>query len=145
MNNIKEKLIKALFDTKAIRVCPANQPFWYTSGKIGPYYINTHFLYGGEEKANSLLQVIDTVKEKKEECPGVLYELVMKNYEEDRVYRSTIDALIDTIKKAIPGDDYDYISGGERRTGFSRLQPLNFLENPILLSLKIWMHIFSEP
>lgn len=136
MNNIKEKLIKALFDTKAIRVCPANQPFWYTSGKIGPYYINTHFLYGGEEKANSLLQVIDTVKEKKEECPGVLYELVMKNYEEDRVYRSTIDALIDTIKKAIPGDDYDYISGGERRDWFFSLAAAELLGKPHITIFK---------
>ena len=47
-----EKLIKWLFETNAFRVCPENEPFWYTSGTIGPYYINTHFLYGSEEKGN---------------------------------------------------------------------------------------------
>ncbi len=43
MPDIKEKLIEGLFETDAIKVCPAGKPFWYTSGKIGPYYVNTHF------------------------------------------------------------------------------------------------------
>ena len=34
-------LVTYLFETRAIRVCPKDKLFWYTSGKIGPYYINT--------------------------------------------------------------------------------------------------------
>ena len=43
-------LVTYLFETRAIRVCPKDKLFWYTSGKIGPYYINTHFLIGCEEE-----------------------------------------------------------------------------------------------
>ena len=64
-----EKLIKWLFETNAFRVCPENEPFWYTSGTIGPYYINTHFLYGSERKAMELLEYIDRVREDKQKCP----------------------------------------------------------------------------
>jgi len=136
MNNTREKLIKALFDTKAIRVCPANEPFWYTSGKIGPYYINTHFLYGSEEKANSLLQVIDEVKDRKEECTGILHQMVMKNYSEDSIYSITMDALVETIKRTIPGDEYDYISGGERRDWFFSVAAAELLNKPHITIFK---------
>jgi len=69
-----EKLIKWLFDTNAIRVCPKDKPFWYTSGTIGPYYINTHFLYGSEEKANKLLEFIDKEKENILKCPDRIWK-----------------------------------------------------------------------
>ncbi|GAE87725.1 hypothetical protein JCM21531_1120 [Acetivibrio straminisolvens JCM 21531] len=72
MNN--EKLLKWLFETNAIRVCPQDKPFWYTSGTIGPYYINTHFLYGSEEKANKLLAFIDREKENVLKCPERILE-----------------------------------------------------------------------
>lgn len=32
-------IMSYLFETKAIRFCEENKPFWYTSGKIGPYFI----------------------------------------------------------------------------------------------------------
>ena len=41
-------IVSWLFETDAVRVCPEGQPFWYTSGKLGPFYINTQFLYGSE-------------------------------------------------------------------------------------------------
>ena len=44
-------IISYLFETNAIRFCEENKPFWYTSGKIGPYFINTHFVYGNEDDA----------------------------------------------------------------------------------------------
>lgn len=136
MNSIKDVLIKSIFETKAIRVCPSNKPFWYTSGKIGPYYINTHFLYGSEEKANSLLKLIDSVKEKKQECSGILHEQVMKNYNEDMIFRTTIDALVDSIANAIPDGDFDYISGGERRDWFFSLPVAEILNKPHITIFK---------
>jgi orotate phosphoribosyltransferase len=136
MNSIKDVLIKALFETKAIRVCPSNKPFWYTSGKIGPYYINTHFLYGSEQKANSLLELIDNVKEKKQQCSAILHEQVMKNYNEDTIYRTTIEALVKSIDNAVPKDDYDYISGGERRDWFFSLPVASILNKPHITIFK---------
>ena len=44
-------IMSYLFATDAIRICEENKPFWYTSGKIGPYFINTHFVYGNEKDA----------------------------------------------------------------------------------------------
>jgi len=87
------KLVQWLFETKAIRVCPPDKPFWYTSGTIGPYYINTHFLYGSEEKANELLKAIDREKENITECPGKILGMALANYEENPIYRGVIDAL----------------------------------------------------
>ena len=52
-------LISYLFETNAIKFCEENKPFWYTSGKIGPYFINTHFVYGNEHDAVELLSFID--------------------------------------------------------------------------------------
>ena len=52
-------LVSYLFETNALRICPDNKPFWYTSGKIGPYFINTHFVYGNEKDAVELLGFID--------------------------------------------------------------------------------------
>ena len=52
-------IMSYLFKTNAIRFCEENKPFWYTSGKIGPYFINTHFVYGSEKDATELLSFID--------------------------------------------------------------------------------------
>ena len=49
-----DSVLSWLFETKAVRVCPEGAPFWYTSGKLGPFYINTHFLYGSQEAAEAL-------------------------------------------------------------------------------------------
>jgi len=111
-------LIKWLFDTNAIRVCPKDKPFWYTSGTIGPYYINTHFLYGSEEKANKLLEFIDKEKENILKCPDRILEETMKNYQSDPIYRGLIDEMCDFIKNNIDVNEVDYISGGERRDWF---------------------------
>ena len=57
-------VVSWLFETDAVRVCPEGQPFWYTSGKLGPFYINTQFLFGSEQAALELLAVIE------EACAG---------------------------------------------------------------------------
>ena len=54
-------LITYLFETNAIRFCEENKPFWYTSGKIGPYFINTHFVYGNEKDASYVNGVLSSV------------------------------------------------------------------------------------
>jgi len=99
--NINENLVSWLFETKAVRVCQENKPFWYTSGTIGPYYINTHFLYGNEEKANELLSVIDREKDNKEACTNIILDMELKNYEENIIYRQVIDTMIGYIRENI--------------------------------------------
>lgn len=136
MPDIKEKLLEGLFETDAIRVCPAGNPFWYTSGKIGPYYINTHFLYGGEKQANELLSIIDEVKDKRQECSHVVFEKALTNYNEQAIYKSVVDALVKSIKENAGIDGIDYISGGERRDWFFSLVAAYLLKKPHITIFK---------
>lgn len=111
-------LISYLFETNAIRVCPNNKPFWYTSGKIGPYFINTHFLYGNENDAVELLNFIDAEKANKLELPREIFNRVLKQYQNNQIYKNVIDTMQEYIEQNIDISEIDYVSGGERRDWF---------------------------
>ena len=125
-----EKLISWLFGTKALKVCEHNNPFWYTSGTIGPYYINTHFLFGSEEKAKNLLELIDYNKFDRLLCPHKVRETVLRNYDEDNIYKELIDHMCKFIEKNINLSEVDYISGGERRDWFFSMMVSYKLNKP---------------
>ncbi len=112
------ELVKYLFETTAFRVCQNNKPFWYTSGKIGPFYINTQFLYGSENEATELLNFMNENLNNKVELPEMIFKRVKKQYEENAIYKYTIDEIIKNVKEKIDIDSIDYISGGERRDWF---------------------------
>jgi len=112
---MENPIISWLFETDAVRVCPEGQPFWYTSGKLGPFYINTQFLYGSEAAANRLLGVIE------EACAGdklAFYDKVWADIsaqlESCPIFSQLIDLLCEEAKKM----DVDFVSGGERRDYF---------------------------
>jgi orotate phosphoribosyltransferase len=132
----KNELINWLFITDSVRVCPENKPFWYTSSKIGPYYINTHFLYGSEKKANNLLKVIDVCKENKMECSEIILELAHKNFESDDIFRGLITSMCEYVKDNFDLKNIDYISGGERRDWFFSLIIANILKVPHITLFK---------
>ena len=111
-------IISYLFETNAIKFCEENKPFWYTSGKIGPYFINTHFVYGNEDDAKSLLSFIDEQLSDKMALPKNVFENVLNQYQTNEIYKNVIDTMIDSIKSNIDIDEIDYISGGERRDWF---------------------------
>lgn len=123
-------LLNWIFETYAIRISSHDKPFWYTSGTIGPYYINTHFLYGSEEKATDLLNFIDNEKQNKLTCPEKLLTKTYNNYENDNIYKGVIDEMCSFIKDNINIDDVDYISGGERRDWFFSLPIAKILNKP---------------
>ena len=108
MSSKENKLIKWLFETAAVRVCPQDKPFWYTSGSIGPYYINTHFLYGSEEKANELLSFIDKEKENIIDLPAKLLEKTGENYVQDNIYNGLIEEMVSFIHNNLDLDDIGY-------------------------------------
>ena len=112
---MENPIVSWLFVTDAVRVCPEGQPFWYTSGKLGPFYINTQFLYGSEEAANALLTVIEQA------CAGDKLRFYDKVYGEIEkqlaacpIYRQLIDLMTEAARKM----DVDFVSGGERRDFF---------------------------
>ena len=108
-------VVSWLFETDAVRVCPEGQPFWYTSGKLGPFYINTQFLYGSEAAANSLLKTIE------EACAGeklAFYDKVWADISAQLASCSIYAQLIDLLTEAAAKLDVDFVSGGERRDFF---------------------------
>lgn len=111
-------IISYLFETNAIKFCEENKPFWYTSGKIGPYFINTHFVYGNENDAKELLSFIDEQLSDKLALPKNVFEKVLSQYNFNKIYQNVIDTMINTIKENINIDEIDYVSGGERRDWF---------------------------
>ena len=112
---MENPIISWLFETDAVRVCPEGQPFWYTSGKLGPFYINTQFLYGSEAAANSLLKTIE------EACAGeklAFYDKVWADISAQLASCPIYAQLIDLLTEAAAKLDVDFISGGERRDFF---------------------------
>lgn len=107
-----------LFETNAVKFCKEDNPFWYTSGKLGPYFINTHFLYGSEEQASELLKFIDECLLDKLSLPNKIFEKILVHYEENEIYHKVIDEMKDYIIKNIDVNEIDYVSGGERRDWF---------------------------
>ena len=129
MNN---ELVSLLFKTNAFKICEENKPFWYTSGKIGPYFVNTQFLYGSEDDANSLLNFIDKelAETEKTDIPGHLFEKVYEQYENNEIYKAVIDTLKDYISTNIDTNYINYVSGGERRDWYFSIMIAYLLGKP---------------
>lgn len=110
----KKRVIQWLFDSQALQVAAAHEPYWYTSGKFGPYYINTHYLYGTKAAAEDLLDDITHVSA----CPLALPHLISKRciqqYTASEAYRGLADLALETLRV----HEFDLISGGERRDFF---------------------------
>jgi len=118
MGKTNERLIAWLFQSGALKVSPFDKPFWYTSGTLGPYYINTHYLFGGEDAANELLGFIDSEKKDWESFAGKLENKLIQNYNNNKVFQGVADILAEIISSRIGLDKIRYISGGERRDWF---------------------------
>ena len=110
-------LVEALIRSEALRIAPSDQVFWYTSGTIGPYYINTHYLLGGPATAEDFLSFIDadTDTEGFAAQVGARLESV---YQVDEGYRAVVDALVDRARQVVREKRGNCISGGERRDWF---------------------------
>ncbi len=107
-----------LFETSALKIAPADKPFFYTSGLIGPYYINTHFLCGGEKRAEEILKFIDQKQEPRNSFPALLeaeLEGVSRGF---KIYAQTIEAFCECIRSRIGVANIDFVSGGQRRDWF---------------------------
>lgn len=137
-------VISYLFKTNAIKFCDENKPFWYTSGKIGPYFINTHFIYGNEDDAKSLLSFIDEQLSDKMALPKNVFEKVLNQYRTNEIYKNVIDTMIDSIKSNIDIDEIDYVSGGERRDWFFSNIVAHLLDKPHISIYKDLSAVVSD-
>ena len=107
-----------LFKTNAIKICDENKPFFLTSGNISPYFVNTHFIYGSEDDAVELLDFIDESLANKLTLPEKVFQKVLKQYNENEIYKNVINIMKKYIEENIDISQVDYISGGERRDWF---------------------------
>lgn len=109
---------KKLFETQAMRVADPQKPFWYTSGKLGPYFINTHFLYGNETAACKLLDEITALVENPRNLIKTISEEVWNFYQTNTSYREVMDEFVSMLKMNKSFDLCDIVTGGERRDWF---------------------------
>ena len=138
---MQDKIIDALFETQAIKMAPADHPFWYTSGMLGPFYCNTHFLLKDEQSAADMLKVIEqAIAADKLTAPKVIFEELKKNYDLGGTFKMTMDRLAEEAKKF----DFDLISGGERRDYFFSMIPAFLLGKPHLTIYKDMSCAYSE-
>lgn len=137
-------IMSYLFKTNAVRFCPENKPFWYTSGKIGPYFINTHFVYGSEKEATSLLKFIDEALSNKMTLPKKVFEKTLEQYKTNSIYKDVINHMISYIKENIDISEIDYISGGERRDWFFSNVIAHLLNKPHISIYKDLSTVVSD-
>jgi len=129
-------LVEALIRTQGLRVAPPGELFWYTSGTVGPYYLNTHYLYGNRQKAEQLLAFIDQNRGNINVLASGLLARTGSNYLEDACYRLVIDSIAELVRRRIDGDSFQIVSGGERRDWFFSIAVARRLDKRILLLFK---------
>ncbi len=137
---MENRIIQWLFQTNAIQICPEDQPFWYTSGKLGPYYVNTHYLYGSKIEAEHLLECIGEYSADKESCPSRLFLMMKQQYQNNVIFKNVMDLIVNKCKTM----DFDFISGGERRDFFFSMIAANQLKKPHVSIFKDGTMVLSD-
>lgn len=138
---MSNQITEDLFKTHAVRVAPADTPFWYTSGKLGPFFINTHFLARNEETASGILNLIESaIAEDRNTAPHKIFDAFCDLYKNDEIYRNCIDSIVEAAKKY----DFDFISGGERRDFFFSMVPAHILGKPHLTIFKDLSSVITD-
>ena len=136
-------ILNYLFETNAIKFCKENEPFWYTSGKIGPYFFNAQFVYGSEEESKELLDYIteelasiNNCDSNKKDLPKKILDKVLTQYNSNIIYNDVINQMKEYIENNIGIDSFEYISGGERRDWYFSIILAYLLKKPHLTVFK---------
>ena len=144
-------ILQYLFETNAIKFCKANEPFWYTSGKIGPYFFNAQYVYGGEEESSEFLNyitdelaLINEGKTDKLDLPKKLLDKVLNQYNTNKIYNDVINQMKEYIENNIGIENFEYISGGERRDWYFSVILSYLLNKPHLTIFKDMSAIVSD-
>ena len=138
---MQNPIVSWLFETDAVRVCPKDQPFWYTSGKLGPFYINAQFLFGSEADANDLLAVIEgALTGDRLAFYDTVWARISKQLDACPIYAQLIDLLCEAAKEL----DVDFISGGERRDFFFSMPVAKKLGLPHLSIFKDLTSVYAD-
>ena len=92
-----EEIMSLLFETNAFKISDPDHPFWATSGKLTPYYINADFLYGSKEDSGELLEFINQQleTEDREKLPQNVFKRVLAQYNSNAIFKTVVDSLIE--------------------------------------------------
>lgn len=138
---MNDPIIDSLFSTNAVRVSDPEAPFWYASGMLGPFYINTHFLLHNEMEAARLLSIIETASgTDRFAMPHILLDHLLAFYERSESFKQVTDAIV----AACRGLSFDFVSGGERRDYFFSILPAYFLHKPHLFIFKDFQSVYAD-
>ena len=113
-------------------------------GKIGPYFINAEFLYGSEADSKELISFIDSQKLDKISFPKKMLEETLKQYESNTIFKDVVNEIKKLIEDEIGLENFDYISGGERRDWFFSYIIANMLEKPHITIYKDLTSVVSN-
>lgn len=131
--------MQKLVDTAAIRVRnnASDQPFWYTAGVPGPYYINVERLAGPDWVVESLLKITDILNNgrNRSEQAQAIEQLIMTRFHASEEYQSIIQYLAGDYRKHKQADA-ELVSGGERRDWFFSIPFAHVLGLPHLFLFK---------
>lgn len=144
---MSNNVMNYLFETNAFKIAPENKPFWYTSGKIGPFFINAQFLYGSENDSKELLDFIDSELENtpKESIPKNIFEKVFNQYSSNSIFFEVINELKKYLEANIDINEIDYVSGGERRDWYFSNIIAHLLNKPHITIFKDLSMVKSSP
>ena len=135
------RIIDSLFATDAVRVSDPDAPYWYASGRLGPFYINTHFLLSSEIEALELLSIIEAASgSDRLTFPKLLIDHMLMIYNRSASYKTVIDMLTEKASEL----SFDFISGGERRDFFFSMLPAYFLKKPHLSIFKDFQAVYTD-
>lgn len=111
-------VVRYLFETNAVKVAPEGEMFLTTSGLITPYYVNTHFLCGGEEESTRILSLIDSCKHTPEKIVTAVSDEIIALSNANAIYKEVLKTMQELCAPYLASHNISYISGGERRDWF---------------------------
>lgn len=145
-------ILNYLFETNAIKFCRENEPFFLTSGILSPYFFNGQYMYGSEEESTEFLDyitseltLINQGSTSKFDLPKKLFDKVLNQYNSNKIYNDVINQMKFYIEENIGIENFEYISGGERRDWYFSIILAHLLNKKHLTIFKDVSALLSDP
>ena len=116
-----DEFLRLIFSSNAVAIWnnQTGPVFWYAASVPGPFYVNTEKLIGADAAATLLQDITDIMK--KDATPAdksqMVYDAVMTEYHKNEVFQRVVATMVHG-EGAFALDNYNCISGGERRDWF---------------------------
>ncbi len=137
-NDVRNRLLQRLIESEAIRVRKdsLDLPFWYTSGRPGPFYINVENLVGPSvgDLLTRITALLATDVDRAAKATAI-WSIIDGELERDTRYQEAM-ALLTDFYGALEASSPAVVSGGERRDWFFSIPLARALKLPHLFLFK---------